>query len=978
MAETVSFGTWLRQKRRELDLSQKAFANQVGCAEITVRRMEAGEYKPSKELALTLFDKLGIRESERPQWVRFARGLADYPGHQAISSPPRAEKTNLPVPLTSFIGRKKEQEEIRNLLSKGRLITVLGPGGIGKTRLSLQTGQELLIGYPDGVWFVPLAPLESARTLVPALAKALDFSFYLEQQSPRQQLLDYLREKHILLILDSFEQLIGEGAGLIGEILSTAPHLKMLVTSRERLNLQGEQLYRVSGMHIPEAGDLTAWNAAEEQTRSFSALHLFEERASRVRQDFRLTRDNLAAVTEICKLVNGMPLGIELAAAWVEILLPGEIAAEIIRSLDFLETDQQNVSDRQRSIRAVFESSWKLLSEEEQTVFRALTVFRGSFSREAAQRVSGASLHMLLGLANKSWLQQMEAGRFQLHDVLRYYGYERLQTYAEEWQAVNDRHASYYIDFVEMQEQDLRGAKQFEAANNLNKEFGNNIQAAWNWSIERRKFGDVVNKMLPGLFHFCMIRSQVEILVSMAERARKAIPESRSREALLQQATLETVEIYFEVSRILRDDPPQERLANLWAQVQKTGLKNEMGFWFIVLIAAYREGIGFTKIYQGFRELEDLLQAQSAPWFTGYALLLLSADILSETSPEEGQKYMEAALEIFQESGALHEQGMTFVYLGQIARDKNCFDEAVRYLQAAREFFAKAGDSFRAGYTRWTLAETQLKEGFFDLAFHGYEEQRRIYEKIGYRRGIGFSFSWESLAASRYSTLEHALETRQRSLAIAREVGHLNDIAWFTWELGELYRLIGDIEQANSCYQQAFPDFERLQDYNGMGHYYRGLGDLALQREHWEEACNQFQKSIAVLEQEHRYMQAWSLAYSQAGLGSSLIGLGNFSKAGQVLQNSIRNAEKCGNKDLMHVTLMGFARLYAAVGKSEQAVGLAAFISTHRLSWNETKSQARAVLEKISPRLPEEVTMAATSRGEAMTIEEAVAYVIDG
>ena len=166
MLEPISFGAWLRQQRRALDLTQKAFADQVGCAEITVRRMEADEYKPSNELALVLFEKLGIPEPERTQWVRFARGLAEYPKHHSTSSSPREQKTNLPIPLTSFIGREKDIERIQHRLAEHRLVTLIGVGGIGKTRLSQQVANQLIDNYANGVWLVEFAALNDPM-LVP-------------------------------------------------------------------------------------------------------------------------------------------------------------------------------------------------------------------------------------------------------------------------------------------------------------------------------------------------------------------------------------------------------------------------------------------------------------------------------------------------------------------------------------------------------------------------------------------------------------------------------------------------------------------------------------------------------------------------------------------------------------------------------------------------------------------------------------------
>lgn len=975
MHDTISFGIWLRQKRRALDLTQKAFAAEVGCAEITVRRMEADDYRPSKELALALFEKLGIPEPERLQWVRFARGQAEVPDRQHLPSLPRTQVNNLPAPLTSFIRREQEQEEIIKLLSEVRLVSVIGPGGIGKTRLSLQVSQELLGKFPDGVWFVPVATLQSTDALLPAIAKILNFSFYQEEERPRQQLLDYLREKQLLLVLDSFEQLVNEGGELIGEILMAARHVKMLITSRQRLNLQGEHLYRVSGMRIPEPSDIARRGSLEEQAKNFSALQLFEERARRVRQDFQLTQDNLSAVIEICKLVDGMPLGIELAAAWVEILTPSEIAAEFRHSLNLLKTNQKDVPDRQRSIRAIFESSWNMLGTKEKKVFQRLTVFRGSFSREAAQYVARASLWMLLGLAKKSWLQQVGEGHFLLHNVLRQYGHEHLRATHEEWWDTNVRHANYYVDFVARQEQELRGKRQIEAANILNREFSNNIQAAWNWLIESKRFGDLVNKMLPGLFHFSMIRSQGEMLIPWVIEARKAIPDDGSREKLLQRAILETVETYFEVERIILDDKPQEQLVNLWAQVQESGLSREMGFWFVVLYAAYREGLGFHKRFKGFRELLDTITVQDDPWLTGYSLLLLAGDIMAEASPPEAQKFLEQALKIFQEKGAIHEQALALSYLGQNAWDQNSFGELRRYQMAAQELFAKAEDYFRVGSIWLALAQINTLEGNLDQAVLAYHEQRRAFEKIGFRRGLGFSFSWESIAASRYGTLDHALQTRLKSLEFAREVGHHNDIGWATWELGEVYRLMGDYEQACLHYQQSFPLFEELPDFNGLGFYYRGLGEVALELEQWTEARYQFQKSIEVLEQEHRYMRPWSIGYAQIGLGLSLIGLRNFSEARQVLQDSIRNGECCGHVDLMLVSLVGFARLYTATGSFESGIELATFVLDHPLAWNEVKKRAFAVIEAASNDLPEDIILVSQARGQAITLEQAVAFV---
>jgi predicted ATPase len=270
-----------------------------------------------------------------------------------------------------------------------RLLTIIGPGGIGKTHLAVETARLAVAHFTDGVYFVSLAPLESTDSLIPTIAAALSFSFY-EGVAPQQQLLDYLRAKTMLLILDNFEHLL-DGTGLVTQILQVAPGLKIVATSRERLKLRDEQLFHLSGIDFPTPKTLEA--AAET-----SAVKLFVDSARRVQPDFTLESDDLAQIAEICRLVQGMPLAILLAAAWVELLTPAEIAAELGQSLDFLESEWQDVPNRHHSMRAVFDHSWGLLSEPERETFQQLSVFRGGFTRQAAQEVAGASLKNLRDL----------------------------------------------------------------------------------------------------------------------------------------------------------------------------------------------------------------------------------------------------------------------------------------------------------------------------------------------------------------------------------------------------------------------------------------------------------------------------------------------------------------------------------------------------------------------------------------------------
>jgi len=332
--------------------------------------------------------------------------------------PAAAAGHNLPAQATPFVGREQELEEVRARLKDPacRLLTLLGPGGAGKTRLALQAAEGMVqVGsFKHGVFFCPLASITCCQGVVPAVAEALSYQFRPEtegrpQAAPRGQLLDYLRRKQLLLIMDNYEHLLVEEASpeeavsLIGDVLAAAPGVKLLVMSRASLQVQGEHLYPVQGLQVPPgplsrlgSRPATQMGDPDQAVHLYSAIELFRQGAQQVRPGFELRPEDLAPVAQICRLVEGLPLGILLAAAWVEVLSPAEIAAEIERSLDFLETDRRDAPLRQRSIRAVFDYSWRLLDGREREIFQGLAVFRRGFTHQAALAITGASPRDLL------------------------------------------------------------------------------------------------------------------------------------------------------------------------------------------------------------------------------------------------------------------------------------------------------------------------------------------------------------------------------------------------------------------------------------------------------------------------------------------------------------------------------------------------------------------------------------------------------
>jgi predicted ATPase/DNA-binding SARP family transcriptional activator len=388
---------------------------------------------------------------------------------------PASPPYRVPLPPTPFVGRQAEMERIAALIESPdtRLLTLSGPGGVGKTRLALQAAADQRNNFADGVYFVNLAPLQTADLLAQAMADAVG-SEPGTAQEPAARLLDQLRQKEMLIVLDNFEHLL-VGADLLNDVLRAAPETMLLVTSRQRLNLQAEWVFPVEGFAVAPPAE--AWEAVAES----DAIQFFAQSALRAHPEFALSPDNAGSVAHICHLVGGLPLAIELAASWTRILSCAEIAAEIEANRGFLRSWLRDVPERQRSLWAVFDHSWALLTAEEQGVLRRLAVFQGDFDRAAAEQVAGASLLVLAALSDKSLLQRHPSGRYKLHSLLQEYALEKLSGNGgiEETQA---RHFHYYLDLAQTAERALSGPDKVRWLDRLTVE-NDNLRAALAWSV---------------------------------------------------------------------------------------------------------------------------------------------------------------------------------------------------------------------------------------------------------------------------------------------------------------------------------------------------------------------------------------------------------------------------------------------------------------------------------------------------------------
>lgn len=380
---------------------------------------------------------------------------------------------DLPARQTSFVGRALELTELTELLAAPncRLVTIIGPGGIGKTRLALEAAEAVRETFAEGTAFVSLQALSAEESIAPAIAVAVGCTL-LGQGDVRDQVARYLRPARMLLVLDNFEHLLGEAAWL-GELLAEAPGLRMLVTSREALNLREEWRYPLAGLGVP-AGD-------GDDPEQSEAVRLFVERAQQVRPDFAFEPER-DGVVQLCRITEGLPLALELAAAWVTTLSCADIATEIEQNIAFLATDLRNVPARHRSMQAAFDHSWALLTEAERLVFQRLAVFRGGFSRAAAEQVAGAALPILSSLVDKSLVRREAAGRFQLHELLRQYADEQLCAAPEEAARSYAAHREYYVAFVAARFNSITGGAQRVALSEIATEL-DNIRAAWRGAV---------------------------------------------------------------------------------------------------------------------------------------------------------------------------------------------------------------------------------------------------------------------------------------------------------------------------------------------------------------------------------------------------------------------------------------------------------------------------------------------------------------
>jgi predicted ATPase/DNA-binding XRE family transcriptional regulator len=522
MSGTLSFGQWLKKRRKALDLTQEELARRVPCAVITLQKIEAGQRRPSRQMAERLAEHLGIPVDERPAFVRFARMEPGVHGSVPVSTAAHLASwsawprclTNLPLPPNPLIGREQEVAAVQERLlgDANRLLTLVGPPGVGKTRLALEAGGSLRDHFGDGVYLVELAPVGDPNLVAARVAQTLGVNETAER-SFAAGLEEYLRDKHMLLVLDNFEQVVA-AAPLVSELLSECPWLSILATSRTPLHVRRERQFVVPPLAWPPGMDV-GWDPVE--WACYSAIALFVERAQAVRPQFALTPDNAGTIAAVCARLDGLPLAIELVAARISILSPRALLERLGPRLMLHTNGPCDLSERHRTLHNAIDWSYALLSPEEQGLFARLGVFIGGLTLEAAESVAWESnksglmiLDGLTSLVNNNLVVQQEHGgepRFSLLETIRAYALERLAESGEE-ETVRQRHAEYYLALAEEAERHLRTAEQQVWLDGLETERGN-LRTALAWFVERPADVEAGLRLAGALGRFWTIRSHV-------------------------------------------------------------------------------------------------------------------------------------------------------------------------------------------------------------------------------------------------------------------------------------------------------------------------------------------------------------------------------------------------------------------------------------------------------------------------------------
>lgn len=662
----------------------------------------------------------------------------DFPPLRSLSIIPN----NLPVQLTEFIGRQEATMETRRTLQECRLLTIVGPGGIGKSRLAIEMAADLAKQFRHGVFFVPLAPLTDDQYIVVTISDIIGL------RNPagsdlRQGLLNYLRHKQLLLIMDNFEHVLAS-ADIVTDILHEAPQVKVICTSRERLNLSSEAVYMLSGLDYPTDPRLTG-----EEVARFGAVQLLLDRARLVRPGLEVDGLELAQAARICRLVQGMPLALVLAAGWLEMLTFEEVADEITASLDILEGRARDMPERQRSVRAAFDYSWGRLTIEDQQAYSQLSVFRGGFSRWAAQQVAGAGLRTLRTLVEKSLITADGADRFAVHELLRQFAEEKLDS-AGQGESIRDAHSHYYLEAVAQREADLKGRRQLEALEEIEVDL-DNVRAAWAWSIEQQD-ERAIDRAQEGISLFFFMRSRNQEGWSLFQQALQGLmvdqPQNDYSRHLWGRLTARAGLLQ---AQFVKSAPEiEEEIKKSLAIAEANADGTEIAYAYLAL-GHYHSRVtrDFPQALDYFLQALERYQSLGELYFVAHLLHRVGySHAFAAGGLEEYMRYTRQSLELARQIGDLFDEAMALGNLGWGSLDSGDYAEAEGYAREANALSRQVGDRLALAHSLVHLGLCQVLFGRLEEAQEAASEGVKIAEDVVFTLTQAFGLAVMSVRAS--------------------------------------------------------------------------------------------------------------------------------------------------------------------------------------------------------------------------------------
>ena len=727
----------------------------------------------------------------------------DFPSLSTLNIIPN----NLPVQMTSFVGREGEIAEIKQLLDKTRLVTLTGSGGTGKTRLSLQVASEILDGFKDGVWLIELAPITDPELVPKTVANLLGI-----REEPARPiiatLLDWFSDKELLLILDNCEHLLDTCARFTDSVLRASRGIRILASSREALGIAGETAYRVPSLPTPDPRE----RLEIERLEKIESVQLFTERAVQTQPTFKVTNATAAALTQICHRLDGIPLAIELAAARVKVLSPEQIAERLDDRFRLLTGGSRTALPRQQTLRALIDWSYQLLSEQERLLFRRLAVFVGGWTLEAAEAVCGFGgvasidiLDLLTHLVDKSLVIVDNAGkesRYRRLETIRQYAREKLFE-TEEAAEIRDRHLDYFRTFAEKTEVEIVNANQVAWLNRLQAEF-DNIRAALEWSQEKRAEDGL--RLGSAIWRFCLRYGYTNEIVEKLNQLLQ-----QPQETIRTQVRAKTLCALSLLAGLGQGDRIRHRT---WAEASLAlykELEDQSGeaasLYAVALVAFFRDTSKALSLF-----LQSLTLYRALNDKTGISEVLIMIGLASG-DPTQRQACLEEALALARERGNLITMAGALDNLGRIAMYSGNFSQARKHLEESLEIQLPLG---APGYisTLQHLSQLEMHEGKLAEARAYWDEVNAMAKQYGLTMTVPYLWSLPNVG---YIALQEgdAIQTKEMfSLAIQnfQKTNNLIGIVYSIEGLASLYVNQNRFERATRLFAWADAMREQIGD----------------------------------------------------------------------------------------------------------------------------------------------------------------------